>query len=94
MDANPSTPNPGEAKRKSSDEPPKYRLTEPSYINEMFYDQVQVDQGKAVIFFDGVPGPHMLPLNDAAKAMVAKHKPVKIDALDALTSLQPPKPKE
>lgn len=71
-------------------EPPQYRLTEPAYINDQLFDQGAVDAGAAIIFFEGVPGYHMFPLNDAARAMVKKHNPQRVDPLDALTVVAAP----
>lgn len=72
-------------------EPPQYRLTEPAYIDDRHYDQGMVDSGKAVIFYEGIPGAHMKPLNAAAKAMVKKHPPANINPIDEMTSLAPKK---
>lgn len=83
-----TNPAPNQAEGKS-EEIPKYRLTEPAYINERHFDQHAIDGGKAVIFFDGIPGAHMLPLNDAAKAMVKKHQPKRGNPVDELTIVGP-----
>lgn len=66
-------------------EVPQYRLTEPAYIDDVLYDEAQVKAGLAVIYFNGIPGPHMLPLNAAAKEMVKQHKPQRIDPLAAFS---------
>src|SRR5436190_711715 len=76
-----STPKQGEV--------PQYRLTEPAYINDVFFDQNQVDSGKAVIYHVGIPAHFMQPLNAAARAMVKEHAPKKIDPLAALTVISP-----
>ena len=76
-----STPLPGEV--------PQYRLTEPAYIDDVYYDQRQVDRGEAVIYFTGPPGAHMQPLNDAARSMVEEHKPKKVDPINTLTTVGP-----
>jgi hypothetical protein len=55
-------------------EVPQYKLTEPAYINDRLY------AADELIYFTGVPGYHMAPVNKAAKAMVEKHKPRHFDA--------------
>lgn len=92
MSANTSAPNEGHEGAGSSNEPAKYRLTEPAYINDVFYDQARIDAGTAVIFHDGIPAHFMFPLNAAAKAAVKKHQPKKIDPLAALTIVAPSAP--
>ena len=72
-----STPTQGEV--------PQYRLTEPAYINDVFYDQQQIDSGKAVIYHQGVPAHFMAPLNAAAREQVKTHQPKKIDPFAGLT---------
>lgn len=54
----------------SQGEMPQYRLTEQAYIHDRL-----VEAGEA-IYFDGIPGAHMAPLNAEARAMVNKYKPV------------------
>lgn len=66
-------------------EVPQYRLTEVSYIDDVYHDESEVKAGKAIVYYEGPPGPHMVPLNAAAKAMVAKYKPVRVDPLAAFT---------
>lgn len=66
-------------------EVPQYRLTEPAYISDVYYDQAAIDSGKAVIFFQGVPAHFMAPLNAAAREQVKTHQPKKIDPLEGLT---------
>jgi hypothetical protein len=74
---------------KKSDRP-KYQVTEKCYLNEKFYDpetqpfedynpgedddNAGPQRKPIVIFFEGVPNYTMIPLNEAAKAMVEKHK--------------------
>lgn len=64
-------------------EVPQYRLTEVSYINDRLLPAGEV------IYFAEPPGPHMEPINAAAKAMVAKFKPEKKDPIEALTIVGP-----
>lgn len=71
-------------------EPPKYRLSEPAYLNDVHYDQAQVDAGKAIIVWTAPPAHYMVPLNAAAKAMVAQHPPKRIDPLAELTKVVAP----
>lgn len=87
--ANPSAPTPGEGSApKKSAEPPKYRLKAPCYIGDTLYDQAAIDKG-AVIFFEKTPGSYMHPLNEAAREMVAKHKPKAIDPVEQLMIVGP-----
>jgi hypothetical protein len=86
---NASPPAPAEAKPVVAKEPPRYLLTEPAFIDNQLFDQAMVDAKKAIIHFDGIPGPHMHPLNESAKAMVAKHKPKKVDPVESLTVVGP-----
>lgn len=64
-------------------EPPQYKLTEPAYIHDVLYE------AGATIWFDGIPGYHMEPLNDAARDMIEKHKPRHSDPIRDLTVLGP-----
>jgi hypothetical protein len=48
-------------------EPPQYELTEAAYINDQLLAEGDV------VYTKGIPGPHMLPLNEAAREMCAKH---------------------
>lgn len=50
---------------------PKYKVLEIAYIDG---ELVGPGQHKNIVFFDGIPGPHLKPMNDAAKAMCEKHK--------------------
>lgn len=75
MSAKSSAPTKGEV--------PQYRLSEVAYINDRLL------QPGEVIYFEDPPGPHMMPLNDAAKAMVAKHKPTRVDPIESLTIVGP-----
>jgi hypothetical protein len=68
---------------KAKGEPPQYQLTEKAYIHDVLYEP------GASVYFDGIPGPHMEPLNDAAKEMVKKHPPQGGNPIDALTMVGP-----
>lgn len=70
---------------KAKAEPPQYRLSEPAYIHDVLHEM------GASIYFEGVPGPHMEPLNDAAQAMVEKHSKAmeKRDPINDLTLIGP-----
>jgi len=48
---------------------PKYRLTEAAAMHDRVYE------ADSIVEFDGIPGPHMEPLNEAAHGMVKKHNP-------------------
>lgn len=71
---------------KKPTEVPQYQLTEKAFLNDKLYEPGEV------IYWKDPPGPHMLPLNDAARAQVEKFKPTwvgnPIDAL-AITKQQP-----
>lgn len=66
----------------SQRETPKYRLEECAYINDVMYEK------EAVIEWRGIPGWHMEPVNDAARAMKDKHPSVRPDPIADLTSLK------
>jgi len=66
-------------KKEASAEAPKYELTEAAYI-----DDVLLSPG-ATITYKGIPGHHMEPLNDAARAMKKKHNKAFIDPIEAMT---------
>lgn len=54
---------------------PKYRILAPCYINDVLYEQQQIDaagEKGILIWFEGIPGPHLQPVNAAAKAMADK----------------------
>jgi hypothetical protein len=58
---------------------PRYRLTEPAYIDD------QLLEAGREINFEGIPGYHMEPLDDAAREMKAKYPS---QYVDPITSLQ------
>jgi hypothetical protein len=60
---------------------PKYKLTERAYI-----DDALLEAG-AEIEYVGVPGHHMEPVNDAAKAMVKKHPHKFVDPILQMTAV-------
>ncbi|TDY26299.1 hypothetical protein B0G81_6809 [Paraburkholderia sp. BL6665CI2N2] len=62
-----------------SRECPRYELTEQAYLRTENDNFERLHEEGATIEFRGVPGYHMVPLNDAAKAMIAKHKPKQFD---------------
>lgn len=85
---------------------PKYSLTEKAYIGDILYDPEQpvhpvthrarvVDQetgdlAPLVIEYEGIPGPHMIPVNDAARAMAKAHPKAmtgNLNPVDALTTM-------
>jgi hypothetical protein len=83
-----------------SKELPKYQLLETSYINETLYDPerepmiMDKETGEEmrrpiIITFTGKPGPHMKPVNAAAKAMYEKYPPSTINPIDKLTIVGP-----
>ena len=72
---------PKQAKPEADDSLPRYELTEEAYIGDSLYGAGDV------IEFEGVPGPHMIPLNDAAKAKAEEYSESMIarDPILALT---------
>ena len=71
------TPTPAPAR---TGEMPQYELTETAYIND------QLKQPGETVYTRGIPGPHMIPVNEAAKAMCAKHSR-EMQAVDPIHSL-------
>jgi hypothetical protein len=58
----------------------QYRVTETSYLDSRI-----VIEGETVIVPDGtIPGPHMTPLDDAARMAAKDVKPGKIDPIEDL----------
>lgn len=81
-------------------EPPKYRLTETSYINDVLHEPDrqpmifnketgEEERRPIIITYLGRPGPHMVPVNAAAKAMYEKHPPASINPIDKLSLIGP-----
>ncbi|NIF51409.1 hypothetical protein [Burkholderia sp. Ax-1724] len=62
-----------------SRECPRYELTEQAYLRMENDNFERLHAEGETIEFRGVPGYHMVPLNEAAKAMCAKHKPKQFD---------------
>lgn len=60
---------------------PEYELTEKAYINDVLHEV------GAHIKYEGIPGYHMVPINDAAKAMVKKHPSKFTDPILAMTAV-------
>ncbi|AIY40185.1 hypothetical protein LT85_1027 [Collimonas arenae] len=59
----------------------RYELTEAAYIDDKLLVAGQQ------IEYAGMPGYHMVPLNDAAKAMFKKHGKEFVDPILALTAI-------
>lgn len=86
-----------------STEIPKYQVTEKCYLNEMVLDPEdpklrrrieEIDAGETefrplIVAYEGRPAHYMVPMNDAARAMVKKFPPRGTDPLDALTIVAP-----
>lgn len=87
---------------------PKYELTEKAYLGDILFNpEEQVnpltkrtrprdpetgDLAPLLIEYEGIPGPHMIPVNDAAKAMVAAHpraSAASINPVESLTIIGP-----
>jgi hypothetical protein len=70
---------------------PRYQLTERAYINDVLHDPesrpMDDETGERkplIITFEGIPGPHMKPVNKAAEEMVKKHPIIMADPVLAL----------
>ncbi len=46
-------------------EPPRYKVLRPSYINDRYVSQEECDDGFEVVY-TGIPGSALEPVNDAA----------------------------
>lgn len=53
------------AEKSAEDTRPKYKVLAPSYINDRYISQDDVDAG-IEIYYDGIPGSALEPVNDAA----------------------------
>jgi hypothetical protein len=53
------------AEKPAEDTRAKYRVLVPSYINDRYISQEEVDAGFE-IFYDGIPGSALEPVNEAA----------------------------
>lgn len=53
------------AEKSAEDTRPKYKVLVPSYINDRYISQDDVDAG-IEIYYDGIPGSALEPVNDAA----------------------------
>ena len=80
-------------------ETPRYRLTEKCYLDGIFYDPEaqpldrDTDEPKPLIIkWNKTPEYYMVPMNDAARAMVAKHpgRDQAVNAIDRLTTVTGP----
>ena len=78
---------------------PRYRLTEKAYINDRIYDpetqpvDPNSEEGELrplIITFTGIPGPHMEPVNEAAREMLEKHPCSKMNFDQAFNMMTPP----
>ena len=65
--ANPRRASTRQAKPEVDESKPRYELTEAAYIGDVLH------QEGAEIEFDGIPGPHMIPLNEAAEQQCEKY---------------------
>lgn len=59
----------------------KYKLTERAYIDDILHEP------DAVIAYAGIPGHHMEPVNDAARAMKKKHPSNYTDPILSMTAV-------
>jgi hypothetical protein len=58
----------------------QYRVTETSYLD----GRIIAEGDTVTVSDDTIPGPHMLPLDDAAKKAAKDIKPGKIDPVEDL----------
>lgn len=82
---------PASGPTRSEDERPRYKLTQPAYFSRPVIAKIN---GKTIeggdlfleagdeVETDDPPGPHMQPLNDAAREMWDLHRPVFRNPLD------------
>lgn len=70
-----------QASTAQQEEVPKYKLTEPAYIDDRLLEAGQV------IGYKGVPGYHMEPVNEAAEVMKELHPGRKIDPILEMTDI-------
>lgn len=75
------------ANEKIGGEIPRYRLTEPAYIEDTYYDPESKDSRFHEVNYSGIPGHHMEPVNEAAKAMKLKHPHKYHDPIVAMTNV-------
>jgi hypothetical protein len=67
----------------AEEEIPLYKLTERAYLNDVLHE---VD---AEVEFEGMPGHYMIPLNDAAVAMVEAYPPTNMDPINSIPINEP-----
>ena len=84
--------------KSKGNEVPLYRATAKCYIDDILYDPdaqplvpaAEVDGEPTLkplyVRYAGIPGPHLEPVNDAAKAMAEKHKD-RMQLVDPITQL-------
>ena len=79
------------ANRQQAQEVPRYQLTEKAYIDDVFldpetrpYDEETGERKPLFINFAGKPGPHMRPVNNAAREMVKKYPPPDMNVVEQL----------
>jgi len=88
-------------------EKPKYELTEKAYIGDVLWDPAEPqhpitrrprgtddagDLKPLVIEYEGIPGPHMVPMNECARVMFETHQHQasrNLNPVDSLTIVGP-----
>ena len=74
--------------RRANPDAPKYKLTEPAYLDDTLYE------AEAVITFEGIPCHYMEPMNEAAEAAKNSPEGVKaakfLDPILAMTNVSAP----
>ncbi|SIO58400.1 hypothetical protein [Paraburkholderia phenazinium] len=67
---------------------PRYRLTEKAYINDILYDPEAQNPNLHEVDYEGIPGHHMEPVNEAARVMKEKHPGDYVDPIEAMTNIR------
>ena len=78
------------------DSKPRYELLEKAYLDDRFLDPETMpvdpdseegDRKPMIVTFEGIPGPHLVPVNAAAEAMCKKHAAVYQNNRDPISQL-------
>lgn len=75
------------ANEKINGEVPRYKLTQPAYIDDIYYDPESRDPRFQEVNYLGIPGYHMEPVNAAARTMKEKHPSTHTDPILAMTDM-------
>ena len=72
---------------KTNREIPRYRLAEKAYIDDILYDPESPNPDLHEVNYEGVPGWHMEPVNEAARLTKEKHPSTYYDPIGDLTKI-------